>query len=99
MCRKIFNSMAKQIEQRDSTIADLARAAAAYKKRLDRLTPPPEVRAAMSVRSSSMRPILATVNGRRMVIVAPPEGFEDPDHTYGRIAMHYGGKASGEATP
>ena len=99
MCRRIFDSMAEQIKQQGSLIHRLLNDKQEREAQLARLTPPPEVRAAMSVRSSSMRPILANVNGRRMVIVAPPEGFPDPDHTYGRIAMHYGGKASGEATP
>jgi hypothetical protein len=51
---------------------------------------PPEVLSAMSVRSSGMRPVLARVSGRPLVLVVPPGGVEDPHRAWERVVHRHG---------
>lgn len=89
--------MAAELDRAARMIAALLTDIQDRDARLARLTPAPEVRAAMVARSSGMRPVLADINGRLLVIVKPAGGFDDPDVAYGRIAHTYGGE--GEALP
>ncbi|WP_188188092.1 hypothetical protein [Nonomuraea sp. SYSU D8015] len=54
------------------------------------LAPPPEVQRAMSVRTSRMHPITITAGGRKLVVVAPPEGFDDPVEVWRNVVDYYG---------
>lgn len=61
-----------------------------YQKELGRpLAPPPEVQRAMTVRSSHMHPIAMDAGDRELVVVAPAEGFDDPQESYRNIVGHY----------
>jgi hypothetical protein len=65
-----------------------------YEAELGRpLAPPPEVQRAMTTRASRMHPITMTAGERELVVVAPPEGFPDPDGTWRNIVHHYRGNA------
>jgi hypothetical protein len=79
-----------QLEKAEQLIGHLMDMARAYQAELGRpLAPPPEVIHAMSVTSSGMRPILMDVGGRP-IVVAPPEGFDNPYETWRNIVGHYG---------
>jgi hypothetical protein len=51
---------------------------------------PPEVLLAMSVRSSRMRPVMATMDDRDFVFVVPPQGVDNPQETWRRLREQRG---------
>nr|SAP16308.1 hypothetical protein BN4615_P10971 [Nonomuraea gerenzanensis] len=85
--------MSAENDRHKQLIAALLARIQGLEQQVARYTPPPQVRAEMAVPSGSMRPVLAAVDGRTLVIVAPPGGFADPDEAYGRIVHHYADEA------
>lgn len=72
-------------------IANLAKMLRGYQEELGRpLAPPPEVRHAMTVHSGGMRAITMQAGKRTLVVVAPADGFNDPDESWRNIVGHYG---------
>lgn len=61
-----------------------------YQEELGRpLAPPPEVQQAMTVRTGHMHPIAMTAGTRELVVVAPPDGFDNPAESWRNIVGHY----------
>ncbi|MFB4275679.1 hypothetical protein ACBJ59_10340 [Nonomuraea sp. MTCD27] len=89
-CRRRFRIMADELKAANRFVRSMAHTIRAYETMLSELGPPPEVRHAMTVRTGSMHGVPVTVNGQDVVVVAPPDGFDDPDRTYRRIVQHYG---------
>ncbi|MFI7472470.1 hypothetical protein [Nonomuraea sp. NPDC049646] len=63
-----------------------------YEKELGRpLAPPPQVLHSMTVRCGRMHAVAITAGAHELVVVAPPDGFDDPDEAYRNITAHYRG--------
>lgn len=48
----------------------------------------------MTVRCSRMHAITMTAGDRELVVVAPPDGFPNPEETWRNIVHHYGGSGN-----
>lgn len=50
---------------------------------------PPEVETAMGARSGHMQPVVASIDGQRLVLVLPPGGVDDPQAVWQGLRKQY----------